>query len=218
MRLRWLDLLRSMAILGMITYHTAYDLQFYHGLHTVDVTTGRWKLFQIGVASLFLIVVGISAGLWTRAEAVKKGWKRGWRILSAAMLVSLATAIIDDRTWVRFGILHCIALSAFIVPFVRRIHPAIIVLLGAACIALEPFVPSPSFATVDWVPPIPWLGPVFLGFAVGIPLSKLPSKPTRPSRTFDLLAWPGKHSLGIYLLHQPIIVGSLALLEHARVL
>lgn len=212
-RLRWLDLLRSSAILGMVVYHAAYDLRFFHGWD-IDVTRGAWKTFQIAVASLFLVVSGISAGFWTTRDAFTKGWKRGWIILSAAMLVSLVTAIADERTWVRFGILHLLALTAFLLPFLRRLHPALIALLGVACIALAPFDLMPHVVSVDYVPPIPWLGPVLLGFAVGIPLSKhpRPSIRTRERVLLDALAWPGRHSLAIYLIHQPVIMTTLWLL------
>lgn len=217
MRLRWLDLLRSSAILGMVIYHTAYDLQFFHDWN-IDVTVGAWKLFQLSVASLFLVVAGISAGFWTRSnDALAKGWRRGWFILSAAMLVSLATAIVDPHTWVRFGILHCIALSAFLLPLLRRLHPVFIAMLGVGCIALLPFDLMPIFDTVDYVPPIPWLGPVLLGFAVGIPIAKRtarvaghdPMDRTRVGVLLETLAWPGRHSLWIYLLHQPVILAVL---------
>lgn len=218
MRLRWLDLLRSAAIVGMIVYHAAYDVQFYHGWN-IDVATGWWKAFQICIASVFLVVSGIGAGLWTnRSNAFTKAWKRATRILSAALLVSLATAIVDDRTWVRFGILHLIALSAFLLPFLRRLHPLALAALGTACIALAPLDLMPHVVSVDYVPPVPWFGPVLLGFAVGIPLSKRTPQQTTTSRALDALAWPGKHSLAIYLLHQPVIIGSLALLEQARLL
>lgn len=212
MRLRWLDLLRSAAILGMIVYHAAYDLQEYDGW-PFDVEHGRWKLFQILIASLFLVVSGVSAAFWTRTDGIAKGWRRGWTILSAAMLVSLATAVADPGTWVRFGILHCIALAAFMLPLLRRLHPAAIALLGAACIAAGPFVPAAPFASVDWVPPIPWLGPALLGFAAGIPLAARARTPAKPSRVLDALAWPGKHSLAIYLLHQPALLAALWLLR-----
>lgn len=207
-RLRWLDLLRSSAILGMVVYHAAYDLQFFHAWD-IDVTRGWWRVFQVCVASLFLAVSGVSAGFWTRTDAFGKGWRRGWFILSAAMLVSFITAIADERTWVSFGILHLLALAAFVLPFLRRVPPVLLGVLGLLFIALAPFDLMPHVVSVDYVPPIPWLGPVLLGFAVGIPLSKRAPKPTKPSRMFDALSWPGKHSLAIYLLHQPVIMAAL---------
>lgn len=216
MRLRWLDLLRSLAIFGMIVYHTAYDLQFFHGLQNIDVLRGGWKLFQVSVASLILAVAGVSAGFWTRTDALRKGWKRGWTILSAAMLVSLVTAIANPATWVRFGILHLIALTAFLFPFLRRLHPVLIAFLGLGCIALLPLDLMPRMASVDYAPPVPWLGPALLGFAAGIPLSQRPAKDrhrvdhrTRERVLLDILAWPGRHSLAIYLLHQPVILALL---------
>lgn len=198
----------------MIVYHAAYDLQFFYDWN-INVTHGSWKLFQIAVASLFLVVSGISAGFWTRTDAILKGWKRGWIILSAAMLVSLATAILDEHTWVRFGILHLIALTSFIFPLLRRLHPAGLAALGIACIALLPFDLMPHVASVDYTPIVPWLGPALLGFAVGIPLSErpLPAHP-RMGTLGDLLAWPGRHSLWIYLVHQPIMLAMIQLLNH----
>lgn len=204
-RLRWLDLLRSAAILGMIVYHAAFDLQWYHGW-AMDVTVGAWHIFQVCVASLFLGISGIAAGFWTRKNAFSKGWRRGITILIAALFVSLATAIADPTVWIRFGILHCIALAAFILPILRRLHPAIIAGLGVACIALGPLLYPPPFYTLDYVPPFPWLGPAFIGFAIGIPLSQRSWSAPKPSRTLDALTWPGRHSLGIYLVHQPILL------------
>lgn len=208
MRLRWLDLLRSAAIVGMLAYHFAYDLRFFYDWD-VDVLRGGWKIFQVCVASLFLVVAGLSAGFWTRTDAVRKGWKRGWTILSAAMLVSLVTAIADPATWVRFGILHLIALTAFLFPLLRRLHPAPIALLGVACVALLPLDLMPRIASVDYVPPVPWLGPALLGFAAGIPIANRSWNAPKASPVLDALAWPGKHSLAIYLLHQPVILGIL---------
>lgn len=203
----------------MIVYHAAYDLQFFYDWN-IDVTTGFWKMFQVCVASLFLIVSGISAGFWTRTDALQKRWKRGWTILSAAMLVSLVTAIMDSETWIRFGILHLIALSSFVLPFLRRLHPFFIALLGIVCIALGPLLYPPSFSTLDYIPPFPWLGPVLLGFAIGIPLSARPvigRGQTAPARLGqyarpgvgtlgNILAWPGRYSLWIYVVHQPVIL------------
>jgi uncharacterized membrane protein len=69
--------------------------------------------------------------------------------------------------------------------------------------------------TVDYFPLFPWFGFMLLGVVVGdclycgnkrrfrMPdLSKyVPAK---------LFSWMGRHSLGIYLIHQPIIAGALS--------
>ena len=66
--------------------------------------------------------------------------------------------------------------------------------------------------TLDFEPLLPWLGPFLLGLAVGkiasrmqlLTLLQLPDTPVT-----RLLAWPGRHSLLIYLIHQPLLIGGL---------
>ena len=199
----------------MIVYHTAFDLQFFYDWN-LDVTHGAWKIFQIAVASLFLIISGISAGFWTtKSDALQRGIRRGLWILSAAMLVSLVTVIADPETWVRFGILHLIALAAFVLPLLRHLHPILIGALGIVCIALTPLDLMPVIVSVDYAPPVPWLGAVLLGFAVGIPIAKRPRVDHTPMHRgrdgplLECLLWPGRHSLTIYLVHQPVILSVL---------
>lgn len=216
MRWRWLDLLRTIAIVGMIVYHGAFDLQWYAGW-MLDVTSGWWRVFQVCVAGLFLIVSGISAAVWTRSnDAVRKGWHRGWRILAAAMLVSAVTAIADPATWVRFGVLHLIALAAFVLPFLRALHPALLGMLSVLCVALTPLDLMPHMTSVDYMPPIPWMAWILAGFAIGKPLTLRPHRPPRPSAILDTLALPGRYALWVYLAHQPILLGILWLSAEYR--
>ena len=66
-------------------------------------------------------------------------------------------------------------------------------------------------AGVDWYPLLPWLAPASLGlWAVGVlypggtrgPWGRyLPRVPHSAA-----LGWPGRHSLPIYLIHQPVLV------------
>ena len=223
-RLRWLDLLRSLAILGMVVFHAAFDLQTYYEW-PIGVFDGWWFVFGRSVGYLFLAVAGISAGFWaTSTDAAAKGWRRGWILLSAAMLVSLATAIVDEPTWVRFGILHLMAVAALLLPHLRRLHPAVIAALGVACLLggwlvadlrvetslLVPLGLKPvGFRTLDYFPVLPNLGVILLGFAAGIPIAKRAWSAAQPSRFLDMLAVPGRYSLWIYLLHQPVILAIL---------
>ena len=125
-----------------------------------------------------------------------------------------------------FGILHCIAAASLLaLPFVEA--PAWASLAaGVAAIALPFFVHSTLFDppallwlglgealpnTLDWRPLLPWAGVVLLGLG----LARLPgvlarlTSPERwraksaPSRA---VCFAGRHSLAIYLLHQPILI------------
>jgi uncharacterized membrane protein len=67
--------------------------------------------------------------------------------------------------------------------------------------------------TEDYVPLFPWAGVLFCGIAVGHALVRnrfaiLSSLATPPR----WLAWLGRHTLAIYMLHQPILFGALWLI------
>ena len=63
------------------------------------------------------------------------------------------------------------------------------------------------------MPLLPWLGVVLLGMALGSRLSRAPvTATTAPSRAGKGLAWLGRHSLLIYLLHQPLLMGVIGLI------
>ena len=64
-------------------------------------------------------------------------------------------------------------------------------------------------ATEDYVPLFPWLGVVLIGIAVGTWLSAKDFEPLRPvARTAPAwLTWLGRHSLLVYMVHQPVLLG-----------
>lgn len=217
-----LDILRTVAILGMVTYHTAYDLQIFYGWD-IDVFSGGWKTLQIATATLFLLLVGVTSSISGRHP-----FKRFVRIGSAALAVSVVTYVIDPETYVRFGILHLIAASALLMPLVRRLNIWLIV-PGIILIALGNTVTSmrigtslllplgirpPGFTTVDYFPLVPWFGVILIGYGIGYLLYTRLSHQTichieAKKLISEALSWPGRHSLLLYLVHQPIIIGFL---------
>ncbi|MHA1487713.1 MAG: heparan-alpha-glucosaminide N-acetyltransferase domain-containing protein, partial [Promethearchaeota archaeon] len=66
----------------------------------------------------------------------------------------------------------------------------------------------------DYFPLIPWFGATLVGIVLGSILYKdnkrrfyLPD--LSKYKSFTMLSWVGKHSLAIYLFHQPVIAGML---------
>ncbi len=210
----------------MVAYHTAYDLQHFYSWD-IDVFSGGWKMLQLTVASLFLLLVGASSSISHRHPL-----KRFIKIGAAALFVSIATYIIDPETYVRFGILHLIAVSAVILPPLRRLNawlivPGIALILPRDLIAsididssfLIPFgIRLDGFTTVDYFPIVPWFGVILMGCGIGHLLftryanRKIFRLEAGKLRSLEALSWPGRHSLLLYLIHQPIIIGLLWLI------
>ncbi|MGL5008896.1 MAG: DUF1624 domain-containing protein, partial [Paracoccaceae bacterium] len=146
-------------------------------------------------------------------------------VAGASLVVSIASLFIFPDAPILFGILHCIATASLIGLATLRL-PAVFTLALAAAAFLAPgFATSPAFSPtflvwtglgatrpvmVDYVPLLPWLAP----FLAGIAIARLADRAGLwnrlrqvPSRLQDRLAFPGRHSLVIYLIHQPIMIG-----------
>jgi len=66
--------------------------------------------------------------------------------------------------------------------------------------------------TEDYVPILPWLGVMLIGLRVGLLALRSPEKvllTTQPATALKPIGWLGRHSLAVYMLHQPILLGLL---------
>ena len=105
-RYREIDLVRGIAILMMILFHTVFDLYFFRIL-PLDIYSGFWRYFAFATASLFLLIVGISLTI-SRARSVKSGYPlalkfvyRGAGIFMLGLLVTFCTWLFPE------GRVHC---------------------------------------------------------------------------------------------------------------
>lgn len=225
-RLPLLDLLRGLALIGMVIYHAAYDLQYYWSWN-IDVNHGTWKLFERCIAILFLLVSGIAIALSEerhRGREPAHKWKRRLKRFaltgSAAVIVSIATYLADPETFVRFGILHLVAVSRLLLPFFLLLGSWQIVLGGIIALLslsqpwigssfLEPLGIYPhGFMTVDYFPLIPWFGVLLMGAGLLSlqPVRALLEKEPPQNAMTTAIEAGGRHTLLIYLLHQPLLL------------
>jgi uncharacterized membrane protein len=225
-----IDATRGAALAGMAIYHLSWDLAYFGVAPRTLPADPPMRLFSHGVASAFLLLVGVSLAL---AHASGINWRGYWRRLAivagAAALVTLATRAFAPDEAITFGILHCVALASLMaLPLLNA--PPWAALIAAALTFAAPLLPasalfdSPAMvwlglsrwipATLDWRPLFPWSGFVFLGLgatrAAYPRLDALPALQWRPrGAPARALAWAGRHSLAIYLAHQPILFGAL---------
>jgi uncharacterized membrane protein len=229
-----IDVARGIAIVMMVIYHLVWDLSFFD-IADIDPYRGFWRLFQRATASLFLLLVGVSIQLRAERERVGGDSPRAWRrqvrraltVFGAGMLVTAVTWLFIPQGVVVFGILHFIGLAMLLAYPLRRLGYVnlllAVVIFAAGSVVDDVVVPFPwlvwlglmpeGFASVDYFPLLPWFGVVLIGLVAGGLLyrdfaRRLPLPTTLPILLAPL-AWLGRHSLPIYLIHQPALIALL---------
>ena len=224
-RIDAVDALRGLAIVAMVAYHFVFDLRFFGVVRADFENDPFWLTYRAIVLTTFLLLVGVSLVLARQYGLSTAHFAR--RVVVIALCALAATigshALFPER-FIYFGILHCIAVASVLArPLAGSPGPALG--LGVAAIVAGITLSHPFFdaratswlgfttvkpPTEDFVPLFPWLGVVLAGIWAGHALARRDFAPIallahapRPLR------WMGRHSLAIYMLHQPLILGVL---------
>jgi uncharacterized membrane protein len=223
-----LDALRALAMLWMLAFHFAFDLNLYGLLQPRQffLVDPFWTTQRTAIVSLFLFCAGLS-----QAVALDAGqpWRRFWRrwaqIAACAALVSIGSALMFPRSWIFFGVLHGMAvmlvLARLAAPLGVWLWPLALAALLLPDVARAPLFDAPALqwlglvtrkpVTEDYVPVLPWLGVLLLGLATGQAL--LRHRRTLLSvalpRVLTPLAALGRWPLTFYMLHQPLLIGAI---------
>ncbi|MCL5780765.1 MAG: DUF1624 domain-containing protein [Firmicutes bacterium] len=216
-----LDFLRGIAILMMVVFHILYDLNTFY---QVPIPYEQGPVYYIGktAASLFIIVAGISCSL------SRNNVKRGAKLFALGLVITLVTSLTVPGSNIFFGILHFLGTAILLYPLFKHLKPGLLLTLGTGIILtgfyfkrvampnhlLAPLgLMGPDFYSADYYPLVPWLGLFLYGVVLGKMIyreknSLFASFPFRQNPLNTL----GRHSLAIYLLHQPVILLLLSLL------
>jgi len=237
-----IDLIRGIAIVMMVIFHFVFDLSFL-GIAPIEISTGFWRYFAYATASLFLLIAGVSLTIsharamlhFDRKEILQKYFFRGAGIFCCGLLVTIVTWVYVPEGFVIFGILHLIGVAVMLSPlfFRFRYWNAVIGIVFILTGWILATIPGPlwllafgihplTFWSVDYTPVFPWMGLVLIGMATGefaYPGGK-PRwvLPHLPERAIVPLVFLGRHSLVIYLVHQPLLFLVLYLVTGAPVL
>ncbi|AQS41541.1 MAG: Hypothetical protein BHV28_08420 [Candidatus Tokpelaia hoelldobleri] len=226
-RLAMVDVLRCAALAGMAVFHFCVDLALFNFIAPERVREGALLLLARVVAASFLFLAGFSLFLAHRNGIRYSAFRRRFLIIAgAALLVSLITYVMSPNDFVYFGILHEIAVASLAgLLFLRTpvllniVVMAVVCLLpGAVYIGDAPWLWWLGLAwlvrpSMDFVPFFPWFSAVLAGLTVarimdtarilhwlrnGLPIEPLDR----------VMQWCGRHSLFIYLAHQPLLWGA----------
>lgn len=228
-RLAALDGLRGVAIVWMVLFHLAYDLNHFGWLMPRQqfLVDPFWTVQRVCIVSLFMFCAGASQALARQQGVSRARFARRWlQVAACAAAVSLATWIVFPATWISFGVLHGLAIMTLLARLTVSWPRVLLLALAAAALVLPHVVQHPVFdnrwlnglglvtrkpVTEDYAPLLPWMGAVWLGMALG---------PVLLNRVPDLAwgAWAaiGRWPLTIYMVHQPLFWGALGLLEFMR--
>ena len=231
-----IDLLRTVAIIMMITFHVLYLLNYFD-IYPIGVHYGFWRWFARVTAGTFIFLAGVSLTIsQARSKAMSSFLLRGLKIFAWGMAITLITWLISRTEYVRFGILHFFGIAFMLGYFLTRFR-FINLILGIALLVtgiylLEQrvFVDFPwllwlmpyGFRTMDYWPLLPWFGLFLVGMFGGKMLYP------QGNRRFNIhefsnpvtsaLTLPGRHPLVIYLAQWPIVIGVLFALYPDKVL
>jgi uncharacterized membrane protein len=224
-RIEGIDTLRGLAIVAMIVYHFVFDLRFFGIVRADFENDAFWLGYRALVLSTFLLLVGTSLVLARQFNVPTARFARRVAVIAlCALAATIGSYAIFPERFIYFGILHCIAVASVLArPLAGR--PALAVALGVAAIVAGLAVSHPFFdtratswlgfntvkpATEDFVPLFPWIGVVLLGIGAGHELLRREFAPIAPlARAPQALRWLGRHSLAVYMVHQPLLLGIL---------
>ncbi len=229
-----IDVARGGAIALMFIYHFCFDLTYFGFTEFKFNTDPFWLNFRSLIVSSFLLVMGISLSLAANKSLNRTSFlKRLLMILVYAALVSLSSYLMYPNSMIFFGILHFVALASVLALFFIKLYWLNLV-MGSFIIVFSLLFQSEFFElqylqwiglmtqkpiTEDYVPLFPWFGVVLIGLFFGkllfiesaATVAKWCRNWSSNSLIARILAFAGKYSLHIYMLHQPLFIALLYL-------
>ena len=233
-RIYFLDVLRGIAVIGMVFHHALVSAEIVFGVTFDFLYTVAFQVLQLLFVCIFLLVSGIC----TRFS--RSVLKRGLVVFGAALIVSFATCVVlpamnFSGLNIYFGILHMFGLSMIVYALCQKwldkLNPVFAILLFSALFfayyfyyltqpiadtwLLLPFGVLSSDITSygDYYPLFPYM---FM-FLVGTYIGKYVKEGKAPNWFYTFRFKPfefcGKYSLFVYVFHQPIIFGTFYLIS-----
>ena len=218
-RIQLMDALRGLAVLLMVVHHFLYDLCAFWGAPWWLFTNPVFDVLHYIFAGVFILLSGVSSN-FSRSNV-----KRGLKALGVAVVITVVTVWMDMDIW--FGVLHLLGVCMVFYGLTRRfwerlpawVMPVVTVagtvLTGSLAMGQPTDNPylwmlgwtTEDFYSSDYFPLLPWIFVFLFGAWLGryIKEGKFPRwfYETKVPR----LAAVGRHSLVIYVLHQPVLYG-----------
>jgi uncharacterized membrane protein len=218
-RIELLDLWRTAAILCMIVYHFLYDLAAFGRMSWQSFFSPGLNAFQLFICGSFILLAGMSS------RFSRNNVRRGVVTLLCGFLVMAGAYFAGEP--ILFGILQFLGVAMLLYGALGKAFERIpFYIAPVACVALFfltkvwtdsmivqthwlwPFgFLYPGFSSADYFPLMPWLFLFLGGAGLGGRLTGGGGPGWLGAKVPPALTWPGRHSLLLYMVHQPILYG-----------
>ena len=218
-RIQLIDALRGLAVLLMVVHHFLYDLAAFAGAPWWLFSNPVFDVLHYVFAGLFILLSGISS------DFSRSNVKRGLKALGCALVITAVTAVMEMQ--VLFGVLHLLGTCMVFYGLTRGLWERLpwwgIPAISLVGIALTGHMTGgvmgesrwlwmfgriyDGFVSTDYFPLLPWVFVFLLGTWAG----KYIKEGKLPQWFYEAKCPPletvGRHSLVIYMLHQPVLYG-----------
>ncbi len=221
-RIEAMDAARGLSLFLMVFYHFFYDLVVFAGAPLWVLRNPVFDPLQYFFAGLFILISGVSCN-FSHGNV-----RRALKTLAVALAVTLVTTILNMP--IVFGILHllgtCMLFYGLTQRFWQMLGEKAPRLVPALCLAgiflTARFVngyPSrtphlwmfglvtPTFYSSDYFPLLPWIFVFLLGAWAGKYVREGRLPPRFYTARIPFFPVLGRHSLLVYIVHQPVLYG-----------
>ena len=206
-----IDLVRGLFIVGVVIHHTLVDCDEFIGTNF-----NSYLHWLSNFAAMFIFICGMCCTF------SRNNLKRGGILLLVSLGITAVTYWYNSFDYVRFGILHLLAVSILLYHFIfRRLGSIPLGILSAASLGLWkpfenmvvkhpyfiPFGATPSsFQSMDYFPIFPWMATFIIGIIIARKFyPKGESLFGSAPKWLHPLLFIGKHTLIIYVAQQPLM-------------
>lgn len=214
-----LDVWRTLAIVLMVAYHFLYDLYIFGVISANQLFSAPLNVLERFICCSFILLAG------TSARFSRNNLRHGLIVLGAGLVVEIGAAVAGQT--IRFGVLMLLGSSMVLWHFLGKglqklpgwsVAAGSGVLFFAArwwtgrtAVSVPWLYPlgftAPGFYSADYFPLLPWFFLFLTGTALGGWCLAHRENRLLTVRLPGVLTWPGRHSLIIYVLPQPVLYG-----------
>ena len=214
-----LDAWRTLAIVLMAAYHFLFDLYIFGVISAAQLFSAPLNILERFICCSFILLAGASA------RFSRNNLRHGLIVLAAGVAVEIGAAA--GGQVIRWGVLMLLgssmALYHFLGKTLQRVPGRLLAAgsgalffltrwwTGRTAVSAKWLYPlgfmAPGFRSADYFPLLPWFFLFLIGTALGGWCLTHRDNKLLAAPLPKALTWPGRHSLIIYVLHQPVLYG-----------